>query len=385
DYVLTGLPADSDVALDTTQHYGQLAMVAGAPGSRLQHRLTATYSDTENRNFSDGIEDVSSLSDRLAFSYQADIGIGEDTLSLALEHEATTFRQRGPVGFGDPNQDQDMDVNSAIVEYQGSLGPALSWLASARYDDNSVFRDALTGRLSVSLPLAEQTRLRASAGTGRKNPTFIELYGYYPGQFVNNPNLEPEESTGYEIGIEQGFGDALNLQFTVFRQNLENEINGFVFDPVTFLATAANMEGKSRRSGLEAGARWEVSETLAFNATYTYLESTAQDVREIRRPRHSGSFDLDYEIFSGRGRLVLAATYGGTRTDTFFAPWPDPPATVTLDSYWLVEVSGRYALSQTVDVFARVDNFLDADYEHVYGYNTAGRRAYAGIRVMFGR
>ncbi|MEJ2274822.1 MAG: TonB-dependent receptor, partial [Woeseiaceae bacterium] len=120
------------------------------------------------------------------------------------------------------------------------------------------------------------------------------------------------------------------------RQNLENEINGFVFDPVTILATAANMEGKSRRSGLEAGARWEVSETLAFNATYTYLESTAQDVREIRRPRHSGSFDLDYEIFSGRGRLVLAATYGG-------------------------------------------------DYEHVYGYNTAGRRAYAGIRVMFGR
>jgi vitamin B12 transporter len=384
DYALTGLPADSDVALDTTQHVGQVAMEIGASDSRLRHRLAASYFDTENRNFSDGSEDVSSLSDRLAISYQVDIGIADDTLALALEHEATTFRQRGPVDFGDPNQDQEMDVTSAIIEYQGRLGQNVTWLASARYDDNSVFEDALTGRLSVSLPLAERTRLRASAGTGRKNPTFIELYGYYPGQFVSNPALEPEKSTGYEIGLDYGIGAALDLQFTAFRQNLEDEINGFVFDPVTFLATAENVAGRSRRSGLEIGARWALDESLAISANYTYLESTADDVREIRRPRHSGSVDLDHEIFAGRGRLVLAATYGGTRNDTFFAPWPDPPATVTLDSYWLVEVSGRYALSPSVDVFARIDNVLDADYEHVYGYNTPGRRAYAGIRLAFG-
>ena len=385
DYVNTGLPADSDVALDTSQHAAQVAVVTGADDARIRHRIAAHYFDSENRNLTDGIEDVSSLSSRLSLTYQSDLRVGHDTLSLALEHEATDFTQKGPVGFGDPNQHQEMQVTSTVVDYQGHLGDSVSWLASARYDDNSVFEDALTGRVSVAWSVTGHTRLRAGAGSGRKNPTFIELYGYYPGQFVSNPNLEPERSTGVELGIEQQLGQRLRVQVALFRQDLENEINGFVFDPVTFLATADNMEGKSRRDGAEFALSWEPGETLSINASYTYIDARANDEREVRRPRHAGSIDVDYEILAGRGRLVLAAAYGGTRSDTFFPPWPNPPETVTLSKHWLVDLTARYQLAPGVSAFARVSNLLDTDYEQVYGYNTAGRAAYAGLTLAFGR
>jgi vitamin B12 transporter len=233
--------------------------------------------------------------------------------------------------------------------------------------------------------VTDATRLRGSIGTGRKNPTFIELYGYFPGQFINNPELKPEKSASIELGVEHQFSDSLNLQLTAFAQDLEDEINGFVFDPVTFLSTARNMEDRSKRSGIEMAARWHVSEHVGVNATYTYVDSTAENTREVRRPRHSGSIDIDYGFLDNRGTIALTADYGGTRTDTFFPPWPNPPEVVTLDSHWLLDLTAQYRISPGFRIFARATNLLDTDYEQVYGYRTQGRAIYAGIQAEFGR
>jgi len=385
DYFLTGLPTDSDVVLDTTQHYAQLLLVTADDDAQLRHRFAANYAGSDNQNRTAGIEDVSALSDRVMLGYQADVRIGRDILSVALEREETDFEQLGPVGFGDPNQAREMTVDSIILDYQGRIGDGVTWVAGARYDDNSVFDDSLTGRLSFAWQATDRTLLRLSGGTGRKNPTFIELYGYFPGQFVNNPGLEPEKSTAVEVGIEQHLGERFDLQLSLFRQDLEDEINGFVYDPVTFLATAENMTGKSRRDGVEVALRWQASDRFSAGATYTYVDSTASDVREVRRPRHSGSVDLDYAFHDGRGHLAFAAAYGGTRTDTFFPPWPNPPETVTLSTHWLADLTLRYEVSAAVALFTRVSNLLDADYEHVYGYQTPGRTVYAGVSVTLAR
>ena len=385
DYFVTGLPADSDVELDTTQRYAQLAMTAGGDAARVRHRLAAHYLDSENRNRSNGIEDIAALSDRLTIGYQADVRIGENMLALALEHEKTDFEQRGPIGFGDPNQIQSMSVDSFIADYQGKLGETISWLASARYDDNSDFDDALTGRLALAWQATEQTIVRMSGGTGRKNPTFIELYGYFPGQFASNPALRPEKSMAVDIGIEQQLGARMNLQLTAFRQDLEDEINGFVFDPVTFLSTADNMLGESRRDGVEIALRWGAGERLSGGASYTYVDSKADDIREVRRPRHSGSIDLDAAFLDDRGHVVLAAAYGGTRLDTFFPPWPNPPEIITLDAHWMVDLTVRYQASPAISLFARAANLLDTEYEQVYGYRMPGRTVYVGVSAQITR
>ena len=385
DFFVTGLPADSDVATETSQNLLHAGATIGDDTTRLLQRVNLRYLDTDNDNLVDGIAGAGTASERSTISYQADLRLGGDLLSLALEHESTDFRQYGATAFGDPNQSQSMQANSVIGDYQGHPSGRLTWLLSARFDRNSDFQDAVTGRLSLSFDATPATRLRANIGTGRKNPTFIERFGFFPGQFVGNAALKPEETTSFDVGIEHRFGERFEAQATLFRQDLENEINGFVFDPDTFLTTAENMDGNSRRSGVELAASWAVSERLGLNATYTYTDSESDEgTPELRRPRHAGSLHIDYGFLDQRGRLVLAADYGGTRQDVFFPPFPEPSAIVTLDRYWLLDLSAQYAMTPSVKAIARVSNLLEAEYEQVYGYRTQGRALYAGLQMDFG-
>ena len=391
DYFVTGLPTDGNVATDTQNLFAQAGVVLHRDGSHISHRLNVRYFDSDNRNLIDGIEDSSTASDRVSFAYQADVSIGENVLSFALEHEETQFDQTGAIVFGDPNQTQKVDVSSAVVEFQGLSLDRLTWIVSVRADDNSDFDNALNGRLSLAFDLSETTTLRASVGTGQKNPTFTERFGFFPGQFVGNPALQPEHSTSYDVGVDRSFaGGAVHLQVSLFQQDLSDEINGFVFDPVTFLTTAENMSGKSRRSGVELASRWNMNDSLGIAAHYTYTDATEQDllgndVHELRRPKHSGGLSVDFRTAEERFGASLNADYGGSRTDIFFPPWPNPSEIVTLGNYWLLDLATQFAATPSVTLFAKGSNLLDEDYEQVFGYRTQGRAGYLGVRMNFGR
>ena len=386
DWLLTGLPADSDVATDTTQNYAQLGITFGESEGRVRHHVNTRYFGSDNRNLVDGASDSSTASARTSLSYQADIRFAENSLSLALEHERTGFEQRGAVVFDDPNQDQEMDVTSAVIDYQGRSSDNLTWLLSARYDDSSDFDDVITGRVSLAWHVSDATTLRSGIGTGQKTPTFVERFGYFPQSFRGNPDLRPEQSTSYEIGVDQQLG-AVTVQVNVFRQDLEDEINGFYCpDPWPAPCTAANMDGASKRSGAELGATWSASDNFGLGLSYTYTDSKGADsAAELRRPRHSGSLHADYRFLDKRGQVSLSADYGGTRQDVFYPPWPDPAEIVTLANYWHVDLTAQYRVSDSLTVFGRGSNLLDTEYEQVYGYRTPGRAWFAGIRVGFGR
>lgn len=385
DFLATGLPVDSDVASDTRQMYAHAGAVLGAADARVRHRLGARYFDSDNQNLVAGQFDSSTSSDRLTWSYQADIAVRDTRLSLAVEREDTRFSQRGAIVFDDPNQDQETHVTSAVADAHGPGKEALSWMVSLRFDDHSDFGDILTGRLSLAWSITDATILRAAIGTGQKTPTFIERFGFFPQSFLGNEALRPEKSTSYDLGIEHSL-ETLRLQLNLFDQDLDDEINGFFCpNPAPAPCTAVNMERPSSRRGAEVGAQWTPGDTLSVRASYTYLHADdADSAAELRRPRHAGSVHVDYGFASGRGNVTLAADYGGTRRDVFFPPWPNPSEIVTLGNYWLVGVTARYGVSERVTLFARASNLLDADYEQVFGYRTPGRAVFGGIQVALG-
>ncbi len=391
DFIVSGLPQDGDVATDSQRYYWNAGATLSTLDGRILHHVDARFLDTENSNLSNGSERSSTAADRKTFTYQADIQIGENLLSMAIEHERTGFAQRGEIGFGDPNQDQNMSVNSVIADFQGKSMDRLTWLLSARYDDYSDFDSAVSGRLSLAYRVSNTARVHANLGSGRKAPTFIERFGFFPGQFTGNPDLRPEKSISYDLGIDQMlFNEAVELQLAVYYQDLEDEINGFVFDPNTFLFTAANIDGDSSRKGVEASATLKLTENLRFGGSYTYTDATesdglGSDVRELRRPRHSGSLHSSYRFLDGRANLSVVADYGGTSTDIFFPPFPAPSAIVTLKSHWLLDLTTSYDINQNAIIFVRTSNLLDDDYEQVFGYRAPGRSAYAGVRVSFGK
>ncbi len=391
DFFGTGLPEDGDAVTDAERIYANIGATLRGNDSRFAHHLDARYLNTDNKNLSGGLLESSTSSDRRTLGYQTDFQIAETLLSLAVEHERTRFVQRGQIGFGDPNQDQDMNVLSYIVDVQGRTLERLTWLISARYDDNSDFDGALSGRLSLVWLVSDATRLRANLGTGRKAPTFIERFGFFPDQFIGNPDLRPEASMSIDVGVDRKlFDDALEISMAVFYQDLKDEINGFVFDPATFLFTAENSDGDSNRKGVELSATLELSQTLSFGGSYTYTDSKGIDAagsefREFRRPRHNGNFYGNFRTADGRLNLQVIADYGGESTDEFFPPFPLPSQVVTLESYWLLGLTVSYGVNRNASIFLRGENLMDEDYEQVFGYRTPGRSAYAGVRLSFGR
>ena len=391
DFANTGLPTDGDRETETSQAFLNVGGRLSSPDGRLVQSVQAHFFGADNDNLADGAPVSSTASDRLRLVYQADIRIAAGLLSLALEREETDFRQRGEVNFGDPNQDQSIDVTSIVMDLQGPSLGRLNWLLSARFDDNSEFEDAFTGRLSLAYALDESTSLRANVGTAQKNPTFVERFGFFPGQFIGNPNLDPERVLAYEIGIDrQLFDNRLALQLSLFQSTLDKEINGFVFDPVTFLSTAENRSGDSRRSGVELGVNWQATDSFSLQGSYTYTDSTFDDAaglesRELRRPRHLASVSSAWRFANERAQLALTADYNGESIDQFFPPFPDPSRIVSLDNFWLVDLNLGYELSAASSVFVRAANLLDEDYEQVFGYRTLGRTVFAGLRMSFGR
>ena len=73
---------------------------------------------------------------------------------------------------------------------------------------------------------------------------------------------------GVELGIAHAWDEG-SLTLTVFEASLDDEIDGFVFDPDSLGFTARNIDASSRRRGGELtldanwqGARWRAAYAL---------------------------------------------------------------------------------------------------------------------------
>jgi vitamin B12 transporter len=310
----------------------------------------------------------------------------EHTVSFLAERMYESYRQKGQVSvFGDPNFKADATNYGYAGEYRISLWDSLFLSGSVRHDDNELFDSATTWRTTAAYLFEDTgTRLHGSYGTGVKNPTFIEIYGLFS-DFVGNPSLTPESSEGFDIGVEQTFfDDRLIVDVTYFRQDLEDEIvNIFVPDGMGgFVGTVVNLPGESERQGVEVSLSAEPFDGFTLYGAYTYLDSEdANGVTEIRRPQHIASLFANYEFMEQRANVNLGIEYNGEQTDTDFAFFP--AMTRTLDEFVLVSLAGSYEVTENIELFGRVENLLNEDYEEVFGNNTPGIGVYAGFRIGF--
>jgi vitamin B12 transporter len=281
--------------------------------------------------------------------------------------------------------------DSIAGEIRGEYFNALTLTGNVRHDNNEGFEDATTWRAAGSLqPAGSPFRLHASVGTGIKYPSFSEQFGVFTG-FVANPNLTPETSLGWDAGVEVTFlGGKGVIDVTYFNTNLENEID-FNFVPpvgacggVAFCFIPFNRTGESQRDGIEVSGRLIIVDGLSVGAAYTYLDARESDgAEEVRRAPHSGRADLNYVFASGKGNFNLAAVYNGRMLDLAFSPITFTSQRLALDEYWLVTAAASYEVAPGVELFGRVENLLDQDYEEVFGYNPAGVAAYAGVRFTY--
>jgi vitamin B12 transporter len=344
---------------------------------------SASLLGSSNRNELDGKFVNKTQASRRTIGLEGGHRLGKHQLIAAVESERETFEARDTAFGGFTNQDRSRNHHSLTAEWRASgVGPIDAGLA-VRHDIFSRFKDATSLRASLRAAVGNGWSVAASYGEGIAQPTFFDLYGFFPGSFVGNPGLKPESSRGGEVSLRHA-SDLIGGSLTYFRQRLKDEI-ATIFLP-DFTSTAFNADGKSKRQGVEVEGYFQHSAALRLTVTYAWLDASEPDVgggqlKEVRRPKHSGSVAID----GTRGRLSYGAAvaYTGDRTDTNFDVFPSQ--LVRLDPYWLASARIAYRLTDQLEGHVRVANALDEDYQDAVGYRTEGRSIYAGLRVAIGR
>jgi len=365
------------------QRLGAISAQLDLFDKRWSHKVFANYFDDELNPFFN-------LGERSRYGYQSTAkfvtsdGVrAEHTFVGLIEQTDETFQTVSFLSGADV--DRSRSNTGYAAEYRGNFADAVYLTANIRHDDKDQFEDASTYRLAGAYVVhSTGTRFHASYGKGIKDPDFFQQFGSTL-DFQGNPDLTPEQSVGWDAGVEQKFLDGrATVDVTYFQTDLTDKIETSGGFGAPF--SVENADGVSERRGVEFTVSAQLTSDLVLTGSYTYTDATDADGdEEVRRPPHSGSLGVRYTSPDGRAKLTADAIYNGEMKDLDFSPpFPSPPNIVTLDDYLLVNVAGSYKLDDNFEVFGRVENLLDQDYEEVFGYSTAPISAYGGLRVTLG-
>ncbi len=247
----------------------------------------------------------------------------------------------------------------------------------SRLDDNSQFGTHATYRGGVVYRL-DQTRLRGSVGTGFKEPTFFENFAR--GFVVGNPNLKPERSLSWEVGVERGAA-----RVTYFNQRFRDliEYSATLVGPDS--ANYFNV-GDAIASGIETSVTQNVGDRVVVSLNYTYLHTRVEKSGSpsnpnglfvpgkplVRRPAHTLAPQVVATLGS-RTRLSVGARWVGKRDDV-------GTQRVTLRPYTRVNLSGEYTFGSVV-VSGSVENAFNDQAQEINGFRPRGRTVLVGGRI----
>ncbi|MFA5539770.1 MAG: TonB-dependent receptor [Gemmobacter sp.] len=307
---------------------------------------------------------------RLGFGYR---GTTDLSPALTLVYGAETMEERARY-TALPGGSRSTRINGAFGQALWAPRADLDIAASVRVDHNSDFGSFTSGRLAAAWRPSDDVTLRAVLATGFRPPSLDERFGDYPGSFpfIGNPDLTPEKSRSFELGIEKRFANGATISATAFALRIDNLITYTFGIPVS---TMANLPGRSKRQGLELAASLPLGDRVTLGAGYTYLQAQRPDgVRLALVPRHDLRLSLEAEL-TDRLRAAVSAQHMAGRLDDFSAgPMPD---------FTVVNASVAYDLGRGAEAYLRVENLFDRQYQLSQGYATSDRAIYVGLRARF--
>ncbi len=391
---------DFDAFNGDSREYGKTQELVAYAGlnfdlldGRFRNRIGYAHTDTDRRNFNPDNK-VQTLTfdaegQNRRWEYQGAFAFTEAlNATFGLEHEKSEMKTRSP-GDWNPNPAfgrGEAELNSAYGQVQWTVLDGLTLTGGLRYDDHAQYGDNLLGQVAAAWALNEGgTVVRASWGQGFRAPGLYELYSEY-----GNLTLQPEEFDSWEIGVEQRLFDRAVVSATYFNRQADNEIryNG-CSTPSTDPLCTVNGAGrwgyyrnvqKTEAQGVELVGRVDVTERLNVSANYTWTDaksaSGATDGKRLtRRPEHMANFAADYAFAFGL-KTGVAVRYVG---ETF----NNDTNTVKVGAYTLVDLRASYPINDNLEVYGRIENAFDEDYQTVLNYGAPGQGVFGGVRVRF--
>ncbi len=220
--------------------------------------------------------------------------------------------------------------------------------------------------------------LKFQATQRARFPTLKERYSSTLGGRLPNPDLRPE--TAWNLGLDAGY-----------RKGAVHIVAGAFYSDVTDLIEQTVRPGGDEQIdnvggvqylGAEALLEWTLGWGFLLRADYAFLhyERDASDESRLpHRPAHKGSVGLTYDWKEWLDASTMVRAVSGQDFQD-----PDTGRWGRLGSYALWDAFLRVRPIRNLSVWLNVENLLDADYEHAYGFPEPGRTFWIGIRGHVG-
>jgi len=320
---------------------------------------------------------------RIKIDWQNNFSFQNNTITFGIETEKeianSDYYYNSAFGpFESRFPEKSARTSGTYFEHQLKLNNNFFSSIGIRYDNHEKFGSVVTFRIAPAYVFwSTGTKIKATYGTGFKAPSLFYLYDPAYG----NPDLSPEKSKGWDAGIEQYlFGYKVTTGITYFN-NTFTDLFGF---DNNFKTVNVN---KSETKGVEVYLTAKFVPDFSFQANYTFTESrnlspgsADENLPLLRRPKHKAAVSANYN-FTNAINAGMEAILVGKRDDKDFSTYP--AARIILDNYTLLNASASYKINNLIQLYGKLVNILDSDYEEIYGYGTAGRSGYLGINISF--
>ncbi len=250
------------------------------------------------------------------------------------------------------------------VVYVSEFGLNLN--AGARLNNHSEYGSHFVYSLnpSYSIPVdLGYFKLMGSYATSFIAPNLSQLFGF----FGANPDLEPEENTTIEGGLEFSNKKGFRVNALYFNRKEENTI--------IYTTAYENATTDANVNGIEVEAEIKIVEDLSFNANYTFTE--LKDGIRLKLPKHKANAGLGYSFSEA---TYASATYQfvGSRTDLDFSTFQNEE----LKAFSLIDLYfSQKLIKKKVKLFAGITNLFNEDYTEIIGFTTKGRNVNLGLDI----
>jgi len=256
--------------------------------------------------------------------------------------------------------------------------------------------DDFLKNFGVAWHAVDGVKVRASYGEGFKMPSAKELAADYSvvtqdgtTHYVGNPDLKPEESRNYEIGVDLVYS-RMNSSLTWFTTDFKNMIQLATIDGNSSWvnlgsATLSGVEGNLSYSFLPFDDIWMFS-PYASCVYMTELKDDETGARLLSTPKWNSTVGLKLTDQRGfYGTFNLAYT-GETDIKDYETSWAGPVVRKGGFAVANLSLAKRFQIDEqkngrAVTLKGEVNNLFDRDYQYVKGYPMPGINFLVGLRV----
>ena len=303
--------------------------------------------------------------------------LGSEVILENLKSQRITGGERG------------LFTNSLFVQNVFYPISAFALVIGGRLDNHSEFGTHLSPKLSTMYRVADNFRVRASYGQGFRAPDFKNLYldftnvtsGY---QVLGNPDLQPESSHSWNLGVEYEILSGLLGRIHVYRNDLQNLIEAERIGKSTAGGSKFEYQNISRAYTEGFDTEVVIGSIGGFTSTvgYAYLRGADKEsgLPLLNRSTHSNTLKLAYLHSNSGFQADLRGRYASRwgffdDGDEMLEPEEFAP------SYWVWNIRVSKTLFKIFKASVGCNNIFDFKIPTFYTFT--GRSFYGGLSLTY--